>query len=94
VLQAEQEFSLGLHRRVHWKSLPRLQLLSYSFSSAATKSVGAYVVRSTISVVAAVVAVLSAPAAFAAGPFGSIHVGNWNGGADADFVHRDRGREE
>jgi len=42
------------------------------------------VVRSTFSVVAAVLTVLSAPAAFAAGPFGSIHVGNWNGGAYTD----------
>ena len=43
-------------------------------------------VGSTISVIAAVTAsvVLSAPAAFAAGPFGSIHVGNWNGGAYTD----------
>jgi hypothetical protein len=28
--------------------------------------------------------VLSAPGAFAAGPFGAIHVGNWNGGAYTD----------
>jgi S1-C subfamily serine protease len=40
--------------------------------------------RSAISFVAALAGALSAPAAFAAGPFGSIHVGNWNGGAYTD----------
>jgi S1-C subfamily serine protease len=37
--------------------------------------------RSAISFFTAITALLSIPSAYAAGPFGTIHVGNWNGGA-------------
>jgi S1-C subfamily serine protease len=40
--------------------------------------------RFAISIVSALAGVLAASTAFAAGPYGSIHVGNWNGGAYTD----------
>jgi hypothetical protein len=42
---------------------------------------GAGMARSAISFVTAITTLLSIPSAFAAGPFGTIHVGNWQGGA-------------